>query len=216
VSELLKTTKGQIGAGALALVLVLAAGWFLGVSPQKKKAADLRDQTNAAATELAQKKAALEHPAADVNIRASDGYLLKRALPDAVDMPGTLLDLERLAKRNHLDFSSVRPGALEAGIGYMGHPIDITIQGSFTKVSRFLGQLRGTVKVTNRRVTASGPIYSITKVDLGAPAAPDVFPVVKASVTINAFVFAAPVAGAAPTTPTTPSNTSNVAAGATP
>lgn len=215
MSELLKTQKGQLGAAAVALLVILAAGWFLGVSPQKKKAADLEAQTNAAATELAQKRAALENPAADVNIRASDGYLLKAALPDKVDMPRAILDVERLARKNGLELSSLKPSVGIAGTGYTSHPIGIVVQGGFAKVARFLGQLRGSVRVENRRLLAQGPIYSISTVDIGAPAAPDTFPVVKATVSINAYAFAPAAPGTAPA-PTTPSSTANVAAGATP
>lgn len=215
MSELLKTQKGQLGAAAVALLVILAAGWFLGVSPQKKKAADLETQTNAAATELAQKRAALEHPAADVNIRASDGYLLKAALPDAVDMPRAILDIERLARKNGLELSSLKPSPGVPGTGYSSQPIGLVVQGGFAKVARFLGQLRGSVRVENRRLLAQGPIYSISTVSIGAPSAPATFPVVKATVNINAYAFAAPAPGTTPA-PTTPSSTASVAAGATP
>lgn len=222
VSELLKTQKGQLGTGALALVLVLAAGWFLGVSPQKKKAERLAAESDQAATELAQKRAALEHPAAAIDIRATDGYLLKAALPDAVDMPRAILDIQRLAKRNDLAFTSVTPTPAVTGLGYTGHPIGIVVQGGFGKVARFLGQLRGTVQVKAKRLSVAGPIYSVSNVEIAEPEAPATFPVVRARVTVDAFAFDAAAAAAAATaaaatpTTTTPSSTSNVAAGATP
>ncbi len=217
MKDLLKTTKGRLGAAGVLLVLVLAAGWFLGVSPQKKKTADLRAQTDAAATTLAEKKAALDHPAAAVTIKAADSYILKTALPDAVDVPRALLDIQGLAKRYGLTLSSVRPQQAVTGAGYSALPMDIAVQGGFAKLSRFLRDMRATVGVDGGRLRVRGPAYSIEKIDIGEPSAPEVFPVVRAQVTLSAYSFVptAPVAPD-PTAPAPVATTSNVAAGATP
>jgi hypothetical protein len=218
MTDLLKTTNGRLGAGGAILVLVLAAGWFLGVSPQKKKTADLRAETEAAATTLAEKRAALEHPAASVTIKAADSYILKTALPDAVDVPRALLDIQGLAKRYGLTLSAVRPQQAVVGAGYSALPMDITVQGGFAKLSRFLRDMRATVRVDGGRLRVTGPAYSIEKIDIGQPSAPDVFPIVRAQVTLNAYSFVptAPVAPDTSTaTPVSPT-TSHVAQGATP
>lgn len=217
VSDVLKTTKGRLAVGGAGLLVLLVAGWFLLVSPQKSKAADLADQTEAAYTEYAQKKAALERPSAEVTIKAKDGYLLQRALPDSLDMAATLLEVEGLAKRHRLAFSEILPGDAMPGSGYLTHPMELTIQGRFDQVAGFVGSLRKKVRIVNRRLAAQGPIYSVAKVDMGTPEAPAVFPVVQAKLTLNTYTYSAPVAPVPGATPDPSTSTdATVAAGATP
>lgn len=216
MSRLLKSTKGLVGMGLAALVVVVAGGWFLLVSPQKTKATDLKAETELAQQELATKRAALASPAAAINVRANDSFRLTRALPNTNDMASIILELERLAARHELTFKSLAPGSPMVGIGYLTYPADIIVQGRFAEVSGFLGDLRKIVRVKRKKLDARGRVYSITNVDLGQPESPAEFPVVKAQVTLNSFTFS-PGAGAPPPgTSTTPSDDATVAAGATP
>src|SRR5205823_1363147 len=93
-SELMKPKKpipkaavlGIIAAGGL---LVLVAGWLLVVSPQKHKAANLKEQTTAVrqkiSDELAQ--AAVAKSATSVpTIKVADVYRLAKAMPSINDM----------------------------------------------------------------------------------------------------------------------------------
>jgi Pilus assembly protein, PilO len=219
LDAILKTTKGRLALGGAGLVVVLLAGWFLGVSPQKTKVTELKAMTDDASSELAQKKAALAHPSAEVTIKAKDGYLLGQALPDRVDIASTVLDVQRLAKRHHLGLITITPEPQVQGVGSLAAPVNVAVQGRFDQVSAFLGDLRSGVTVKRRQLRATGPVYSITKVEIGQPDEPDGFPVVKASVTFNTFSFDArsllPAAGADGET-STPSPNATVAAGATP
>jgi hypothetical protein len=216
VSDFLKTTKGRIAAGGAGLVVVLLAGWFLLVSPQKSKAKELKAQTETAYTELAQKQAELYRPKAEITVRAKDGYLLGRALPDSLDMAATLLEVEGLARKHRLSFSEITPGDASPSSGYLVHPMDVTLQGRFDQVSGFVGALRKKVRIVNKRLAVDGPIYAISKVDIGTPDAPAEFPVVRAQLTIDTFTYAEPIAPATgETTDQTPSTDATVAAGAT-
>jgi hypothetical protein len=132
-------------------------------------------------------------------------------------MAGILLDVNRLAGRNELEFSAVTPAADQLGSGYVMHPLSVVVQGRFGDVSRFLGDVRTLVTVRKGRLDSRGRLYSVSQVDVSQPDSDKKFPVVKATVTLNAYAFSAPV----PTTPTpstTPDSSSNgtVAAGATP
>lgn len=216
VSDFLKTAKGRMTAGGVGLLVLLAAGWFLLVSPQKSKAKDLKAQTETAYTELAQKQAALYRPKAEITVKAKDGYMLGRALPDSLDMAATLLEVEGLARRHRLAFSEITPGDAMPSAGYLVHPMAVTLQGRFDQVSGFVGALRKKVRIVNKRLAVDGPIYSISKVDIGSPPAPATFPVVQAQLTINTFTYTAPVAPAPGTTDPTTSTDATVAAGATP
>lgn len=218
MSRLLSSRKATIAAAAGALLLVVAAGWFLLVSPQRSQAAKLDERIATAEAELAQRRQALAQPSAQMKVKPGDLYRLTKALPDATDMAGIILDVNRLSSRNELSFQSIQPSAEVPGTGYVAHPLSVVVQGRFGNVSTFLGDLRTLVGIRKSRLDARGRIYSITQVDLAAPEGDAKFPVVKATVTVNAYAFSAPQTGTTPANPpTTPSSSSGtVAAGATP
>ena len=211
-----------VGVGA-AFALVFLGGWLLLVSPERSRATDLAAQVETANTDLAQRQAALQHPAAKVTLRASDGYRLAKALPATVDMPGMILDIQRLASSNKLAFVSIQPQSVGlAGAGYVATPVTLNVQGRFSDVSSFLGDLRSLVRVRHGRLDARGRLYSVASVTIGAPQDPAKFPVVLANLTLKTFTFsppppATPTPLTAPSTPSSGhSSSGNVAAGATP
>ena len=134
-------------------------------------------------------------------------------------MSGILLDVNRLAAGNDLDFRSITPSSPVVGAGYVQQPLDVIVQGRFGDVSSFLGDLRRLVSVRKGRLDTKGRLYSVTKVEMGAPDSSKKFPIVQATVTVNAFAFSAPAPQAAAPDPSTtpdPSTSGTVAAGATP
>jgi Tfp pilus assembly protein PilO len=217
MNGLLKEKKAVIALGAVGAVAVLAAAWFLVVAPQQSKADDLNRQVTAAQGELAQRRIALATPSAKITVKAGDTYRLAKALPDDTNMAGMILDLNRLAARHKLAFTSIAPGAPLAATGYIAQPVSVEVQGRFTSVSSFLGELRRLVRVHAGRLDARGRIYSTTNINLTE--AETKFPNVKADVTIESYTFFAPTAAGTPATPppsSTPSANATVAAGATP
>jgi hypothetical protein len=214
VSRLKENPRAALVAGIGGFVLALAAGWFLVVSPKRDEAASLQQAVASKQVELAAKQAALARPAAKVKIKASDLYRLTKAMPDGTNMSGVLLDVHRLAGRNKLVFHSVTPASPTFGTAGLTVPMTVVVQGRFSSVSRFLGDVRSLVKVRDGRLDARGRTYSVTQVELGAPD-DQTFPIVKATITLNAHSFVAPAPAVAPST-TTPSSEGTVAAGETP
>ena len=220
MSDLLRNKTALVAAGA-AVAVVAVGGWFLLVAPQRSKADDLAQQVDAARAKLSQRQDALRHPAAQVTVRASDGYRLATALPKSVDMPGVIYDVQRLAAKHKLSFSSIKPEPTPVvGDGYTTTPVALEVQGRFSDLSNFLGELRSLVRVRHGRLDTRGRLYSVGGVDIGTPQSPATFPVVLAKVTLNAYAFSAPAKTATTTTPSTPSSgqssSENVAAGANP
>lgn len=202
-----------IAAGAVA---VLAAAWFLVITPQRTKAADLDREVVAKQSELTQRRVELATPAAKITVKAGDTYRLAKALPDATNMAGMILDLNRLAAKNKLVFTSITPSTPLVATGYVAQPVGVEVQGRFTNVSRFLGELRRLVRVHGGRLDTRGRIYSTTNVNLTE--AETKFPNVKAALTIESYTFATPAAAdpTAPPTSSTPPAAGTVAAGVTP
>ena len=132
-------------------------------------------------------------------------------------MAGMILDLNRLAARHKLSFTSITPAPAMAATGYVAQPVGVEVQGRFSNVSSFLGELRRLVRVRGGRLDARGRIYSTTNINLTE--AETKFPNVKAAVTIESYTFFAPTAAGTPATPptsSTPSASATVAAGANP
>lgn len=218
MNAFLRTKKGMIVAGIAGLAAVLAAGWFLVVSPERKQANDLAVQVQASEAEYAQKKAELARPSAAVRVKADDLFRLSKALPTQVDSAGVILDLDRVAKSNGLTFWAVTPVQAVPTADVLQQPYDVVLEGRFTNVSKFLGQVRKLVAVKGGRLAVQGRLYTVDQLKLEEPQGGATFPIVRATVRVNAFSFTpvVPVPGATDTTTTTTTDTGTVAAGATP
>lgn len=217
MKALLENKKAAMGLGAVGAVALLAAAWFLVVAPQQSKADDLDAQVSVAQTELQARRLALATPSARITVKAGDTYRLAKALPDATNMAGMILDLNRLAVRHRLAFLSITPAAPLASTGYVAQPVGVEVQGRFTDVSAFLGELRRLVRVRQGRLDARGRIYSTTNINLTESETK--FPNVKAAVTIESYTFLASTAAGTPATEppsSNPSSNTTVAAGVKP
>jgi Tfp pilus assembly protein PilO len=212
----LQSKNGVLVAVIGGVVLVAAGLWFLAISPQNSKASKLDTQIAAVQAQIVERRNALASPSAQVHVRASDLYRLTKAMPDQTDMAGIIFSLNRLAQARHLTFEAVQPLTPVAQTGFMVTPINITLQGRFSAVSAFLGDMRRMVNVRRRALVATGRLFSVDQVAFGQPDNNLSFPNVKAQLVVDAFTFVggAPSTPTTPTTPTAPSGTE--AAGATP
>ncbi|HXY16597.1 MAG TPA: type 4a pilus biogenesis protein PilO [Gaiellaceae bacterium] len=212
----LQSKNGLIAASFGGAVLVAAAMWFLAISPQRSKASKLDTQIAAVQAQIVERRTALASPSAQVHLRASDLYRLTKAMPDQTDMAGIILSLNRLAQARNLSFEAIQPMAPVAQTGFSVQPLNVSVQGRFSAVSSFLGDLRRLVNVRKKALVASGRLFSVDQVSFGQPDDNKNFPDVKAQLVVDAFTFVGGTFGA-PTTPTTPSASSGTeAAGATP
>ena len=101
-----------LAVGAVALgILIAAAGWFLVVSKQRSEAAELQGQIATVQRDIDERRAAMRQSSPQVSaaVRASDLYRLTKAVPDRVDMPGIILDLNAVATANGVAFESITP-----------------------------------------------------------------------------------------------------------
>lgn len=224
MNEKLKNPKFAVGAAVGAGLLLVVAGWMLLVSPARSKSADLQTKIAATQSDIATRKAAIARkPKIEVDVRTSDLYRLTKAVPGRADMPGLVLELNRLSKRTGVGFQTIAPQTVVTGQGYNVLPLNVVVNGRFGEVNSFLHQLRRLVTVKKARLDASGRLFSVDNVALAeSPNAK--FPEVQATITLDAFVYAGGVLpGADPAAPnanpsdtSTPPSSGAVAAGATP
>jgi Tfp pilus assembly protein PilO len=196
-------------------VVLSAALWLLLVSPERKKSTSLDDDIAAVQQKIDERTAALATPKASIHVKATDLYKLNRAMPNSIDMPGIILTLNQLATQHHLDFSSIQPNPTVTQTGFTVQPAAISLQGRFSDVSAFLGAVRRLVDVRKHQLKATGRLFTVDSVQFGKADDQRDFPNVKATLTIDAFMFSG--GALVPPAQTTPSASSGtVAAGANP
>jgi hypothetical protein len=209
LSPLASTLVGVLVAG-----LVAAAGWFLLVSPQRSRAADLDVEIAAVEQQISEaRRAQLE--AKDVGpIHVADLFRLTKAMPTDSDISGVLLELSRIAADTGITFNSISPGAPALYGTFRAQPITLTFEGDFYSLSDFLYRLRTLVIVERGRLIATGRLFSIDTFTFGEGEGG--FPSISAGLTVSAYLYGeGPVAGAAPAPTTTPTDTAGTGTTAT-
>lgn len=154
----------------LAVVTVLAAGWFLLVSPKRGEASDLRAQTASQEQQNQQLQAKLEQLKAQAKdlpaqqAKLADFHL---RIPDNPALPTLVRDLTKATKTAGTDLVSLAPGqpaaltpaaatAPVASSGAAGAasatggssplfavPVQLHVTGTYSQVELFINQLEG-------------------------------------------------------------------------
>lgn len=197
----------QLGV-ALALPLVLAAaGWLLLVGPQRSKAASVAAQVAAAQDQYTVRTHELLHAPKPPPIRVADLFGLVRAMPDRQDMPGIILELDRVAGDAGISFDSIQPeSGVVAATAYQVKKIDLGFSGNYYGLSDFLYRLRNLVVVRGGKLDASGRLFSVEQLSFGEAASH--FPNINAQLVVDAYIYGVAPAPAAAAPPPTGTDTS--------
>ncbi len=172
---------------AVTLLVVSAAGYFLLISPQRSESAELALQAEALQTEIQALRMANAQVRTVEPIRVADLFRVSKAMPDTDDMPGVLLELNRIARETGIRFESITPQeAADAG-GYMRRPIDLVFDGNFYELSDFLFRLRSLVRVRGGQLEATGRLFTVSS--LNFVESERKFPRIKATLSVHAYVY---------------------------
>lgn len=185
-----------VGAG---LLLYLAAGYTLVVSPKRAQATTLDAEIAATNVELMTARAAAEAQVDTQPIAVADIFRLATAMPSSPDMPGILLELQRIADETGIRFKSIIPQSAAPVGAYQVVPIDVAFDGSFYALSDFLFRLRTLVSVRRGELDAGGRLFSVGAVDFSESERG--FPLLAASLKLKAYVYGSDVAASAVPTP---------------
>lgn len=190
-------------------VILLAAGWFLVVAPQRAHA---RSIANAAALTKAQIAEARTFVPSSGNaaslpkqpaIRTSLLYRLAKAMPSTEDQPDLLLQIDQVARAAGVTLLSIAPAQPTAGDGFTVVPISLTASGDFYGLTDMLYRLRALVAVRHGGLNASGRLFAVQSVTLTPSGTGKQL---SADVSVNAYVYGttlASVASGVTTTATT-------------
>jgi hypothetical protein len=188
------------GIGIGGVLVVALAGWFLLISPQRSRAADLDKEIANVETQVSQARSAQMDAASFKPIRAADLFRLTKAMPSDTDMSGVLLELSRVAGETGIVFESITPGAATPVGAFRAQAIAVSFTGDFYSLSDFLYRLRNLVSVQKGRLIANGRLFAVDKLQFVE--GDDGFPQIKAVLTVTAFLYGTgPVVGAAPIAP---------------
>jgi type IV pilus assembly protein PilO len=202
--------SGAIIAGiVVGLVMYGLAGYFLLISPQKGKAADLKGQTEATQQQIDQYRTLAAQARATPPIRVAELFRLTKAMPDSVDMAGVILELSAVARESGIQFDSITPQGASPVSGYSIVPLSVEFDGNFYELSDFLFRLRNLVRVRAGNLDAQGRLFDVDSISFGESTKS--FPQIKASLTVHAFVYgdvsALATPAAVPETTTTSTDT---------
>jgi hypothetical protein len=198
------------------VLLVAAAGaYFLLVSPKKSAASDLQAEIESVQTQIAANRLAVRQAEQVEPIRVADLFRVAKAMPDTIDMPGVLLELNRVARESGIRFNSISSSAdaADAG-GYLRQPIELVFEGNYYELSDFLYRLRSLVSVRGGELAATGRLFSVRS--LAFNEGEGGFPQIKATLNVDAFVYGTGAPGTPAAAGAAPSPAPAPAAGAPP
>jgi hypothetical protein len=210
-----KPSPPVIAGIAVGLLVYALAGYFLLVSPQRSKAADLKRQTEATQQQIVQYKTLAAQARATPPIRVAELYRLTKAMPDQVDMTGVILELSRVARESGIVFDSITPQGPAAQSGYSSISITLEFDGNYYELSDFLFRLRSLVRVHAGRLETQGRLFVVDTISFSE--SPKAFPQIKASVAVRGFVYGTVASSTTPaaSTSTTSTTTGTTTTGAT-
>jgi Tfp pilus assembly protein PilO len=176
-----------------ALLLVSAAGYFLLISAQRSKSSELAQEAQSVRAQIQALRIANAQVQNVEPIRVADLFRVTKAMPDTDDMPGILLELNRVARDTGIRFESITPQETADAGGYLRRPIDLVFDGNYYELSDFLFRLRSLVRVRGGQLEATGRLFTVN--NLTFVESEHEFPRIKATLNVTAYVYGT---GAAP------------------
>jgi Type II secretion system (T2SS), protein M len=177
------TTRDRMVLIGIAVLAVLAGGWVLVVSPERKQAAEAqtqvqtaRGQLETAQTQAASARAAQKRYAAAYSSVVSLG----KAVPPAEEVPSLIYELERASNLRNIEFNSITAGSSgtqgssgssattastatsATPTGFTPMPFTFVFKGSFEGLAHLLAQVEGFAASTKAGgVTVNGRLLTI-------------------------------------------------------
>jgi Tfp pilus assembly protein PilO len=199
---------------AIALVIVLAVGYFALVRPKQAAGSKLDEEIAALETQLATAaRPEAVSPAAPepVEINVADVFRLAKAMPDRDDMASVILELNAIAVSTGVEFVAIQPQTPVTKGEYHAVPVALTFRGNYYDLTDFLYRLRNLVRVRDGVLDASGRLYTLDAFALQESEGG--FPRIEAVITVSAYTFGVPpvAPGATPPPPADGSTTGTTA-----
>lgn len=219
------STGGQIALVACGLLLVVAVGWFAVIGPKRSAASNLKQQTASVQAQIAANRSSAFTQALPA-VRSASVFRLAMAMPTKLQTADIILQLNALANESGISFDQIQPNASSGTTAavpgaistdpFVAAPIQVKFTGSFYNLLSFLQRVRNLVRVQGNRLYTAGRLFDVSQVNLAESRVG--WPLVTATLTINAFVpqppqVAAPVTPGSTTSTTTTGTTTTTSSG---
>lgn len=180
------TTRDRLVLMAVVVLGVLAAGWMLGVSPERQKAAKLDSEVSTAQATLATAQGELAE-AQGAQSQYSTAYAsvvkLGKAVPADEEVPSLVYELDQATHQKDVEFNSISTGtngaspspsanssasALGAAAsgGFTQMPFTFIFRGSFSDLYHLLHQVDNFTLHTTSGVLVTGRLLTIQSANL--------------------------------------------------
>jgi len=206
------TGRDRIVIIAVAVLAMLAGGWILVVSPERKQASKLASEVSAAQAQLSTAEGQLSNARAAQSQYAaaySSVVSLGKAVPAEPEVPSLIYQLAHATNQTQVDFNSITSGAgststtasaaakaLAAPAGFTPMPFTFVFDGGFFDLEHLFSHLTsfttvssaGTLNVSGRLLT----VQSIKLAPVETSAGPGTKPTRTLSGTITATAYQLP------------------------
>jgi Tfp pilus assembly protein PilO len=218
------TGRDRMVVMVLGALAVLAVAWMLVVSPEKKRAAEVRAKAQSAQAELSVARTKLSE-AQDAQQRYAAAYSsivsLGQAVPAESEVSSLIYELDHATSNDKVNFEAITAGGAgssssasapasattEASTGFRQLPFTFSFAGSYEQLYKLMGRLQGfTVSKPDGSVTVDGRLLSIGGLTLtsGTASGSKGSSELKATVSATAYILPAGqslTGGASPTAP---------------
>ncbi len=156
------TRKWTLGA-VLVAVLIVVAGWFLLISPQRAQVVDLEAQTQAQEntnSSLDTELAVLKEQNKNLPEKQAELAALQTKIPDAPDLPTYIREMQDVGRKSGVAFTSLTPTApvTVGGVSSEGGAlvpetlaalnVDLVVTGSYFEITKFMNNLETASRYT--------------------------------------------------------------------
>lgn len=178
------TGRDRIVMIVLAALAILAVAWMLVVSPERKKANEVKAKVAAASSELTVARTKLSEAVADEK-RYAAAYTsivsLGQAVPAESEVSSLVYELDHASAHDRVNFEAITSGgsgssgsssstaasALTSTGGFQQMPFDFTFTGTYKQLYELIGRLQGfTVSNPDGSVKVNGRLLSINGLKL--------------------------------------------------
>jgi hypothetical protein len=238
------TTRDRLVLIGVVVLVVLAGGYLLVVSPERKQVAQAETQVQSARQQLeSARTAAAGAKAAEQRYTAAyDSVVsLGKAVPPATEVPSLIYELDQTSNQRDVDFTSITTTASGSAptsaasssaaasatpTGFTQMPFTFVFKGSFEGLAHLLGQVDGFVERTSAgELRVSGRLLTIQGADItiedasgatasGAKVNP-FSPPLTATITATAYVLPASQGLTGGATPILPGSTGSASSSST-
>jgi hypothetical protein len=193
--------SGRIAAllAAAAVLVVLLVGWFVLVSPERSKAADLSGQVDQTEAELLSTQAYVRSAHGGRSVQ--ELRKLRSAVPDDAKVSEIIRQLVNAQNQSGVQVNAITPQALVPSATAQVLPVTLSVQGHYFNIAKFLDLLQTRARLRGGGVRVTGRLYAVDSVQFGSGGTEGL---ISATVNLNAFVFG----GSAPVAPTPTDTTS--------